>query len=83
MNWIMYIYEKFFGENSKFFLLGAWLTALFIVYGQFWSLIGVALACGFVYVSEKQMQGIWDTNDMCGVLLGALTTLIFALLFFP
>ena len=83
MNWIIYIYERFFSEKSKFFFLGAWLTALFMAYGEVWSLIGLALGCGFVYVSEKQIKGNWETDDMCSVVLGALTSVLFGLLFFP
>jgi hypothetical protein len=83
MNWITQLFEKFFGNDSKYFLLGAWLTALFMLIGQFWSLIGAALAFGTVYFAEKQMYGEWVVRDMKSILFGCLTSMILGILLFP
>ena len=83
MNWITNIFEKFFGNDSKYFLLGAWITALFMIIGQFWALIGAGLAFGFVYVSEKQVYNELVTRDLYSVALGCLTSIIIGILFLP
>ena len=83
MNWITNIFESFFGNDSKYFLLGAWLTALFMIIGQFWSLIGTAFAVGLVYLAEKQIYGEFTTRDFYCVILGSLTSIIIGILFLP
>lgn len=83
MNWITNIFEKFFGNDSKYYLLGAWLTALFMIIGQFWSLIGIAVAVGIVYLAEKQIYNELVTRDFYSVILGGLTSIIIGILFLP
>lgn len=83
MNWLYTIFDYFFGNDSKFFLVGAWITALFMMIGQFWSLIGVACAAAFVYFAETQIYGEWTLRDFKSLVLGALTTMILGILFLP
>lgn len=83
MNWLRTIFEYFFGNDSKFFLIGAWLTAIFMMFGQFWSLIGTVLAALFVYYADKEIYGEWTMRDMKCVLLGALASLFLGLFFLP
>ena len=83
MNWLNTIFDYFFGSDSKFFLLGAWLTAIFMILGQFWSLIGVACAGAFVYFGEMQFYGEVTVRDMKSLILGAMATLLLGILFLP
>lgn len=83
MNWLNTIFDYFFGNDSKFFLIGAWLTAIFMMFGQFWSLIGVAGAAAFVYFAEMQVYGEWTLRDFKSLVLGALATLLLGILFLP
>lgn len=81
MNWLNNLFEYFFGNDSKFFLIGAWLTALFMLLGQFWALIGAALAAAFVYFADMQVYGEWGFREMKSVVLGALASLLLGLFF--
>lgn len=83
MNWLNTIFDYFFGNDSKFFLIGAWLTAIFMMIGQFWSLIGVACAGAFVYFADMQIYGELAIRDMKNVVLGALASMLIGLLFLP
>lgn len=83
MNWLNTIFVYFFGTDSKFFLIGAWLTSIFMMIGQLWALIGTGLAALFVYYADKQIYGEWAIRDMKCVVLGALVSLIFGLFFIP
>lgn len=83
MNWILDIFEMFFGNDSKYFLIGAWMTAIFMAFGGFWALLGTALAAGFVYVAEYQVFGSLTMRDMRSVVLGGLVTLLIGILFLP
>ena len=83
MNWLNTIFDYFFGNDSKFFLIGAWLTAIFMMFGLLWSLIGLVCAGAFVYFANMQIYGEWTMREMKCVVLGALVTMLIGLLFIP